>query len=261
MVAEPSPLSGLTSPPPPDAHRPWPRPSCRPAGSMRWLDLLFAHWPLDPEVLEPHVPRGLELDTFDSKAWIGVVPFRMARVRPWWSPSVPWLSYFPELNLRTYVVPAETGDKPGVWFFSLDAGNPVAVRLARRVFHLPYYDADMVVERELSGVRYHSVRTHEGAPRAVLVGSYGPAGPVYRSRPGDLDHWLTERYCLYSGDDEGRLYRGEIHHEPWPLQPARAQLDVCDLTSGLGFDLPTEEPLLHFAAELDVEAWAIERIT
>lgn len=256
MIAEPSSLSGLSSSPG-SSHRPWPRPASHPAGSMRWLDLLFAHWPLPPEVLRPHVPDSLELDTWEGQAWLGVVPFRMARVRPWWSPSVPWLSYFPELNVRTYVI---YGDRPGVWFFSLDAANPVAVRLARRFFHLPYFDADMVVERELSGVRYHSVRTHEGAPRAVLVGSYGPTGAVYRSSPGDLDHWLTERYCLYSSDEEGSLYRGEIHHDPWPLQPAKARLDVCDVTSGLGFELPAEEPLLHFAAELDVLAWGVERV-
>lgn len=257
MVADPAPVAPSSSPPPRASHRPWPRPETRPVGSMRWLDLLFAHWPLPPEVLRPHLPEGLELDTFEGRAWIGVVPFRMARVRPRWSPPVPWLSYFPELNLRTYVI---REDKPGVWFFSLDAANPVAVRLARRFFHLPYFDADMVVERELSGVRYHSVRTHKNVPRAAFMGTYGPTGAIYRSRPGDLDHWLTERYCLYSSDGEGRLYRGEIHHEPWPLQPARARFGVCELTSGLGFDLPDEEPLLHFATELDVWAWRVERV-
>lgn len=258
MVAEPSSLSGPFSTRVPPDPRPWPRPASRPAGSMRWLDLLFAHWSLPPDVLRPHIPPGLELDTRDGRAWIGIVPFRMARVRPWWSPSMPWLSYFPELNVRTYVV---RDGKPGVWFFSLDAGNPVAVRLARRFFHLPYYDADMVVERELAGVRYRSVRTHADASRAVFMGSYAPTGPAYRATPGDLDHWLTARYCLYANDARGNVYRGDIDHEPWPLQPARARLDVCDLTSSaFGFELPDEAPLLHFVAELDVEAWAVERV-
>src|SRR4051794_18976444 len=121
------------------AHqRPWPVPQSPWVMAMQWLDLLFMHWPVPAKALRSYIPRNLEIDTYDGTAWIGVVPFRMAGVRPRMTPALPWLSAFPELNVRTYVT---IGGKPGVWFFSLDAGNPVAVEGARSLFHLNYYNA------------------------------------------------------------------------------------------------------------------------
>lgn len=239
---------------------------------MRWLDLLFAHWPVDPEALSPLVPEGLELDTFDGTAWLGVVPFRMTDVRPPWCPPLPWVSAFAELNVRTYVrakaerrpTPSEdaAAGKPGVWFFSLDAASRLAVRVARWTFHLPYFDARMRVESTDGWIRYESRRTHRGVPPGAFRACYRPVGEPYFSEPGSLDHWLTERYCLYSQDRCGRLYRGNIHHLPWPLQRAEAEIQEDTLTAPLGspgeeLDRRDHEPLLHFARRLDVVAWRI----
>lgn len=239
------------------AHRPWELPSRHWALAMQWHDLLFMHWPVPSAMLRPHIPPALAIDMFDGAAWIGVVPFRMAGVHPRYVPTLPWVSAFPELNVRTYVT---IGGKPGVWFFSLDAANPLAVRGARWLVHLSYYDARMLAERDGPAVRYTSTRTHRGAPDAVFRGQYQPVGPVHYTDPGTLDHWLTERYCLYSADRRGRVWRGDIHHAPWPLQPAAAEVEVNTMTRQLGFELPDRPPLLHFARRLDVVAWVIRRV-
>lgn len=239
------------------AHRPWPLPAGPWVMGQRWRELLFAHWPLDPEVLRPMIPPGLTLDTWEGQAWIAVVPFRMTDVAPRFCPSVPWLSAFPELNVRTYV---RYQDKPGVWFFSLEAANPVAVRIARQVFHLPYMDARMACLREGDAVRYRSHRTHAGEPPADLRMRYRPTGSVYLSRPGTLEHWLTERYCLYSQAPNGTLYRGEIHHAPWPLQPAEAEWELNTLGQCHGLRLPDTEPLLHFARDIAVVVWPLQKL-
>jgi hypothetical protein len=238
-------------------HRPWPLPASRWVMAQTWHDLLFAHWPVTIESLRRAIPRALEIDTFDGEAWLGVVPFRMSGVRLRGTPPLPWISAFPELNLRTYV---KHGDKPGVWFFALEAGNPLAVAIARAWFHLPYFRARMNVARAHDDIEYKSQRTHRHAQPAELVARYGPTGPVYSSRRNTLEHWLTERYCLYAADDNDRLFRGEIHHRPWPLQPAQAEIESCTLPRAHGLTLPTTPPLLHFARRLDVIIWRPERV-
>src|ERR671913_672126 len=166
-------------------HRPYPVPSGPWALSMRWQNLLFMHWPVREEVLRPLIPSALTLDTFDGSAWLGVVPFRMSGVRPRSLPRVPWLSNFPELNVRTYVT-AE--GRPGIWFFSLDAHNPVAVRLARATFHLPYFDAEMSCHHSGGKILYRSVRTHRWAPPAEFAVGYGSSGGPFESGPGALEN-------------------------------------------------------------------------
>jgi uncharacterized protein len=195
----------------------------------------------------------LELDTFDGWAWIGIVPFTMRGVRPRLVPSLPWLSAFCELNVRTYVT---VGGKPGVWFFSLDAANPLAVRAARLSFHLPYYDARMRSTRIDDGVRYESRRTHHLAAPAELSASYRPSGPRQVALPGSHEYWLTARYCLYAAGWNGHPWRGEIDHAPWPLQPAEAEIRRNTMTAPLRITLPDRSPLLHFARRLDVRAWS-----
>jgi uncharacterized protein len=215
------------------------------------------HWPVPYDALRALIPPSLALDTFDGMAWIGVVPFRMTGVRLRMLPPLPWLSAFPELNVRTYVT---TGGKPGVWFFSLDAASRLAVRLARWLFHLPYYDARMASECTAGQVYYTSHRTHRGAPPAAFQGQFHPIGPVSHTAPGTLDHWLTERYCLYSSDHHGQVWRGDIHHVRWPLQPAEAAVQVNTMTQQIGLTLPNIPPLLHFARRLDVVGWTPERV-
>src|SRR5438270_283963 len=156
-------------------HRPWARPEGPWAMRMGWRDLLFAHWPVDAAALRRLLPAGLELDLFDGRAFVGAVPFRMEGVSPRLVPNVPGLHKFPELNLRTYV---KAGGKAGVWFFSLDAGQKLAVRAARYFFHLPYFDARFRIECAGDAVEYAAQRTHRGAPPAVFAARYRPIGPV-----------------------------------------------------------------------------------
>ncbi|MDQ3832089.1 MAG: DUF2071 domain-containing protein [Actinomycetota bacterium] len=239
-------------------HRPYPLPKGAWVLRMRWLDLLFMHWPVPETSLRSLVPPALKLDTFDGSAWLGITPFRMERTHPRFLPAVPWLSSFPELNVRTYVT---VEGKPGIWFFSLDAGNPIAVRLARATFSLPYFDAEMSSRASGGEVRYRSVRTHKGAPPARFAASYRSTGEPFRSRPGTLEYFLTERYCLYSADVRGRrVWRGDIHHLPWPLQEAESELEEFQMTAQIGVTLPDAKPLLHYARCLDVVAWPPRRI-
>jgi uncharacterized protein YqjF (DUF2071 family) len=239
-------------------HRPYPMPAGPWVLFMSWHDLLFMHWPVHEEALRSLIPPALHLDTFGGSAWLSVTPFRMTGVRPRFLPSVPPLSNFPELNVRTYVT---AGGKPGIWFFSLDAGNPVAVRLARATFHLPYLDAEMSCAVVGDEVHYRSVRTHGGTPGAELAARYRPVGEPSESRPGTLENFLTERYCLYAADGRGNVHRGDIHHHPWPLRPAEAEVEKLTMTEQIGVALPETGPVLHFSERLDVLAWSPRRIT
>ena len=238
-------------------HRPYPAPSGPWAMGMSWRDLLFMHWPVEADALRPLVPSSLSIDTFDGNAWLGVVPFDMVGVRPHFVPAVPGISNFPEINLRTYVT-AE--DRPGVWFFSLDAHNRLAVRLARATFHLPYFDAEMSCHASGDQVDYRSIRTHKGAPPAEFVARYGPSGRPFESGPGSIESFLTERYCLYSADGRNNVRRGEIHHQMWPLQPAEVEVRTLAMTQQIGLKPPETEPILHFSKRLDVLAWLPRKI-
>jgi uncharacterized protein YqjF (DUF2071 family) len=224
---------------------------------MSWRDLLFMHWPVEADTLRPLVPPSLSIDTFDGNAWLGVVPFDMVGVRPHFVPAVPGVSNFPEINLRTYVT-AE--DRPGVWFFSLDAHSRLAVRLARATFHLPYFDAEMSYHASGDQVDYRSIRTHKGAPSAEFVARYGPSGRPFESGPGSIESFLTERYCLYSADGRNNVRRGEIHHQMWPLQPAEVEVRRLAMTQQIGLKPPETEPILHFSKRLDVLAWLPRKI-
>ncbi len=229
-----------------------------------WRDLLFAHWPVPPEMLRPLLPDSLAVETFDGAAWVGVVPFRMTGVRLRGTPYSPLADAFPELNVRTYVTPrgpdGAARGKPGVWFFCLDAGSALAVAVARRWYHLPYFNAQMFASHEGERVRYVSRRKHRGARPATFTGTYGPTAPVSLSQPGTLESWLTERYALYTTDPQGHLYRGDIHHAQWPLQAAEAEITLNTMAAAHGITLPDMPPLLHFARRLDVRCWPIRRV-
>jgi uncharacterized protein YqjF (DUF2071 family) len=222
-----------------------------------WHELLFAHWPIALSVLRPMIPSLLDMDTFDGEAWIGIVPFRMSNVHPRGVPPVTGLSKFPELNVRTYVTARGV---PGVYFFSLDAGNPIAVALARSLFHLPYFNARMRCERiEDDTIRYMSHRTHRGAPAANFVASYRPTGAVFSAGRGSLERWLTERYNLYTVFHE-RLYCGSIHHRIWPLQPAEVEIHRNTMALAQDIHLPDTQPLLHYSAYQEVLIWSLQRV-
>ena len=239
------------------SYRPWPVPRGPWVMAQVWHDLLFAHWPVPVALLRPRVPPALPIDTYDGEAWVGVIPFWMSGVRPRLVPPFPWLSTFPELNVRTYVT---LDGKPGVYFFSLDAGNPVAVATARIVAHLAYFNAEMSVAHEGETINYRSRRTHAGAPPAELVASYRPTAPQAHAEPGSLGDWLTTRYCLYSADRQGQIYRVEIDHAPWPLQSADADLQVNTMASAAGITLPAQPPLLHYARRMSMRTWWPQRL-
>lgn len=240
------------------AHRPWPMPDEAWIMTQSWHDLLFAHWPVDAAKLRARLPPGLDLDLFSGQAWIGIVPFHMTNVAPRGVPALPWVSAFPELNVRTYV---RVGAKPGVYFFSLDAGNPLAVGAARSLFQLPYYTADMHVDIVGLKVSYRSRRTGSGtATAAVFEAEYQPVGPTSPPSPGTLEAFLTERYCLYTVDSAFTLHRLEIHHPPWALQPAEASIRENTMAEANGLRLPPLAPLLHFAKRQDMVAWRMRLI-
>jgi uncharacterized protein len=222
--------------------------------TQTWHDLLFAHWPIDPAVLVRKLPVELPLDLFDDRAWIGVIPFHMANVGPRGVPSLPGLSAFPELNVRTYVT---LDDKPGVYFFSLDAASTLAVIGARTMFHLPYFRAEMSVHTDGRRVTYRSARRSAG--NAQFLSTYEPIGSASPAVPGTLEYFLTERYCLYTTSRSGEPRRLEIHHKPWPLQIADAQIAVNTMASAAGIALPAVAPLLHFAKRMDVLTWGLQQ--
>jgi uncharacterized protein YqjF (DUF2071 family) len=221
---------------------------------QEWHDLLFMHWRVSADILRGLIPASLEIDAFDGNAWVGVVPFRMSGIRMRGMPPIPGTSAFAELNVRTYVT---VGGKAGVWFFGLDAASALAVAAARRWFHLPYFRAQMAIANKPDGViDYRSRRTHRGAPAADLRVSYKPTGEVFNARPGSTEYFLTERYCLYAFDGR-HIFRGEIDHAPWPLQPAEAEIRHNTMAAASGIMLPNEKPLLHFAKFQDVRIWGL----
>jgi uncharacterized protein YqjF (DUF2071 family) len=223
------------------AHRPWPVRDGPWVMGQSWIELLFAHWRVPAEALRPHVPARLALEEFDGSAWIGVTPFTVRGLRLRGLPPVPLLSRFEELNCRTYV---RVGDRPGIWFFTLDASSRLNVEAARRIYRLPYRHARMRRDG-----RFESRRD----PDVSVSAEWRATGAVFHAAPDSLEYFLTERYCLYA--DEGRA-RAEIHHRPWPLQTAEGEVETRNFSP-----VPlTGEPLLHRAARQDVAVWPLERV-
>lgn len=235
-------------------HRPWPLPDKPWRWRQSWCDLLFAHWPIPTDKLKPLVPEPLTIQEFDGTSWIGIVPFRMEGVMLRPLPDLPWVSAFPELNVRLYV---EYDNKPGVWFLSLDATNPLAVWAAKKFFYLPYYNAKISIEKR--GVQYHynSQRKEHHSVRLDVI--YEPVSDSYEAEEGSLEQWLTERYCLYAQSPDGNICRSEVHHLPWPLQKAKAHFQKNSLVRPYNFSLPDTSPILHFAKQLDVVIWPPEK--
>jgi uncharacterized protein YqjF (DUF2071 family) len=236
------------------AHRPWPLPSSPWFMGQTWLDLLFAHWRVDPEALRRVMPPQLSPQTYDGSAWLGVSPFVIRGLRLRGSPPPPLLSGFPEINVRTYV---SVGGKPGIYFFSLDAASRAAVFAARRAYKLPYFHSEIAAgEGARDSVHYRARRLSADGPSAEFDATYRPIAKPYRADPGSLAHFLAERYCLYTLDGRGRIHRADIHHPPWPLQAAALELEANTMTAGLDIEL-TGDPVLHFSRRQDVVIWRL----
>lgn len=227
------------------AHRPWPPPSRPWLMKQIWRDLLFAHWPMPVSALRPLVPMELPLDTFDDCAWLTIAPFHM-EIRPRGLPTVPGMRRIPELNCRTYVT---LDGKPGVFFLSLDISSRAAVWTARTFYHLPYFHAEMSVKRSGETVSYSSRRGS-----AAWRCTYSPASGAQHASPHSIGHFLTERYCLYAVQD-GRVYRGDIHHLPWPLQQAHAEIQENTIAQAAGIPLQGPPAIVSFTRELEVLVW------
>jgi len=239
------------------------RPAGRPLMHQDWGDLLFMHWPVPAEVIQAHLPPRLQVDTHGGHAWIGIVPFRMWDVHSRVTPPVPGVREFLELNVRTYV---HLDGVPGVWFFSLDATNSLAVWAARTFFYLPYFRAKLSLERPApEQLRYTGHRVHNGAPEAEFAATWELGAALPPTELGSLDFFLTERYCLYAAGGQGpgrgeKLYRGRIAHQPWPLREVRLLDYRSDLLVGHGLPTPVGEPLLHAGGPLHVDLWALQRV-
>jgi uncharacterized protein YqjF (DUF2071 family) len=222
-----------------------------------WDKLLFLHWPVAEEILRPLIAPRLSLDTFEGRAWVSVTPFTMWGIRPAFLPSLPVLSESHELNVRTYV---HLDGVPGVWFFSLDASNALAVWGARLAYGLPYFRARMQLQEHHSVVHFISTRTHPGAPAAQFDATWTGGDPLPPAAPGSLDCFLTERYCLYAARG-GQLYRARIFHGPWPLRRAERLSFASTMLESQGLPTPREAPLLHAqAAPLQVGIWRLEKV-
>jgi uncharacterized protein len=203
--------------------------------------------------IRPLLPAGLELDTFGGQAYLTVTAFRVRALRLRGLLPLPFVSSFLQLNVRTYVT---AGGKPGVLFFSLDASSPPAVEVARRLSRLPFHHARISAHKRLGWIEYSCVR--EAAERPyVFDARYRGAGRALIPRPGSLDHFLTERYCFYTADGRSGVHRAEIHHPPWVLEAAEAEIELNTVAPD-GVEVPEDEPLLHFSKQIDVLAWASE---
>jgi uncharacterized protein YqjF (DUF2071 family) len=214
-----------------------------------WDDLLFIHYRVDADELRALVPEGLGVQTHSGSAWLGVTPFVVTGLRARGLPPLPFASTFRELNVRTYVTRDE---KPGIWFFSLDASSQLAVEAARRLYRLPYFRADISVRQRGAEILYECSR-HSGKAFSATYGAYGD---VFNAEPGSLEEFLTERYCLYA-EHEGEIHRADIHHRPWPLQHATAHIDLNTMPP---LKVPDDDPLLHFSARQDVVIWPLEQV-
>lgn len=248
-----------------DRIAPTRRPNTRVAGYQCWSNLLFVHWRVPAAQIQPLIPPSLSLDLWEGEAWVGLVPFYMSGVRPWWSPSVPWLSSFCETNVRTYV--HRNGADPGVWFFSLEAARAIAVWIARWHWRLNYFHARMSLYRTDHTVRYASDRLRSRSPVGSRIeaaigapwndpratGDHLPGTGV----PGTLEHFLVERYYLYVEGTHRELMRGQVHHRPYPLRSARVDSIEENLLEAAGISVAATPCHAIFSEGVSVEVFPL----
>ena len=231
------------------------RPDGQPVMHQDWGKLLFMHWRISADVLRPHIPAPLEIDTYGDSAWIGITPFTMWDIRglPPYMPPVPGLDSMHELNVRTYV---HYNGVPGVWFFSLDANSSAAVLAARTFYHLPYYSADIEMEGKRK-IKYRLKRRDD--PPAQFKAAWSVGERLPKSQPGSREFFLTERYVLYT-EHHGGLYRARIYHEPWELYKAELDTFGSTMLEAKQLPQPKTQPVLHYAEEVSVDIWLLEAV-
>jgi len=233
------------------SHRPWTLPKKPWLMTQKWQKLLFAHWPVNTDELMRFLPPGLELDLWEGQAWLGIVPFEMSYQLRY----CPWPVRFGELNVRTYVIHQ---GKPGVLFLSLDASDLFTVYMARLTYSLPYYPAQIHIKKQPdSQIQYQSQRSQG---QAGFIGQYQPVSKPFEALSGSFEYWLTERYCLYAQNRSGSLFRGDVHHLPWQLHLAEATIQENTMATVHRVNLPDISPILHYADNIDVVIWPLEKL-
>jgi uncharacterized protein YqjF (DUF2071 family) len=238
-------------------HRPWPIISQNWIIRQSWSNVLFIHWPISAELLRPHIPRSLEIDTFDGTAWMSVVVFVMEGIYLRGLSALSVTPKFAEINVRTYV---HLDGKPGVYFMSLDVGDLASLMIAKRWYRLPYKAAQISFQKEGRTFLCQSLRKGKSNVPIGFHGNFIPLSGVYLSKKEMFDYWLTERYCFFSANKRGNIYGGEIHHQPWPLQ--KVEIEICrnSLFTPFQFDLSEEKTIAHFSKGLDTLFWNIKRL-
>ena len=227
-------------------HRPWPLPDEKWQWRQSWYDLCFIHYRIDLSELRPLIPKELEIEEFDGSAWVSIVPFRMVDVMRGNLPSVYPLKSFPELNLRTYVT---YQGKPGVWFFSLDADCRPVVWGGQKIFGLPYHKANMKITKADQKIHFSSQRKD-----ILFEADYEAIGDVFQAQPNSFEHWIAERYCLYSSAPRG-LTCVDVHHKAWPLYQAQVNIQKNDLFAAAGIKTLNEEPRFNVSSGVDVVSY------
>lgn len=238
-------------------HRPFPLPSKNWIMRQKWRNVLFLHWPIPVEKLRPHIPSSLQIDTFNGSAWLGIILFVLEGIFPFEIPSISLTPKFPEINVRTYV---KYDGKPGIYFLSIDVMNWASLKIAKNWYHLPYHSSQIFFQKEEQKFHCHSIRKGNENTPISFKGKYAPVSEVYFPKEGTLDHWLIERYCLYSSNNGINIYCGDIHHRPWPLQKAKIELVKNTLFTPFHFDLFEEKPIAHFSIGVDSLIWNIKKI-
>ncbi|WP_144460617.1 YqjF family protein [Siminovitchia fortis] len=236
------------------AHRPLPLPPNNWIMRQAWRDVLFLHWPIQPEQLRPFIPSLLEIDTYDGAAWIGIVAFRMEGIYFRGLSFFSVVAPFSEVNVRTYV---KYKGKPGVFFISLDVNDWASLNIAKRWYRLPYHSADIAIRRKGSTIFYESVRKNQPAR---FEGCCTPKQEEFFAANGTLEHFLTEKYCFYTAGNKTDVFHGDIHHPPWPLQRAEFQTERNTLFSPLNLDISGEAPIVHFSKGVDSLMWNVMKL-
>jgi len=233
------------------AHRPFALPEGKWLMRQAWHDLLFAHWPVPAEVIAPFVPKELQLDLLEGTAWISLLPFQVQSSNMRGLLPLPFVGSFYELNMRTYVT---YRNQPGVYFFSLDASEHLAVTAARFA-GLPYFNANISMNEENGELFFHAQRVDPRGHSEVFAGTYSlKSAEIFHAEPNTQLYWLTERYRLFYSKD-GAIMAGDIHHLPWPLQSAELVIEQNTMTTTLGINLPKEPALITYTKHLDALVW------
>ncbi len=244
------------------SHKPRPLPAGRWAMTQRWNDLLFAHWPIPAPAVEALLPEWLQADAYQGSAWLGAVPFWLDRIKIRGVPTIPGLRHFPDLNLRTYVRDRITGT-PGFYCFSVDCSNLLTVVAAHAVYHLPYRLAEMRLEpRSEREFGFYS-RRRFSRPDVIFKARYRGLGPTHKTaeiHPGSFEYFFSERPCVFSTNRAGEPIRANLHHVPWPLEEAEADIERNDLAVAVGIRLPDQKPILHYSRRLAVYVWPAELV-